>query len=137
MKLHVKEQLICFLLTAMLFMMGMQADIVPVNPSFLCVENQVTEQTVSSAIRSGSYLTAVEKECTMDMLRKSESAYQNSNDRSVITGRFSKIAILLLITELFLLQRFYFIGAIEDLFSASKRCHIATVQYIHQKDGKK
>lgn len=137
MKLRMKEQLICILLTLMLFVVGMQADIKPVNPSFLRGERMVSENTAYSTIRSGTYLTAVEKTCTIDMIRKSVSTYQNSNYNRITVRRFFEVTILLLITELFLLQRFYFSAAIEGRDIESMRCHIATIQYIHQKDGKK
>lgn len=137
MKLRLKEQWICFLLTAVLLVVGMQADIAPVNPSFLREDNQATEVTALSTIRSGVYLTSVEKHCTMNMLRRSESTYQNGNNIRMSARRFLKVAILLLLTEIFLLQRFYFNAAIESLDIASIRCQIATINYIHQKDGKK
>lgn len=137
MKLRMKEQWICFLLTVILFVVGMQADITPVNPSFLRGESVIAENPAHSTIRSGTYLTAIEKTCTLDMIRKSVSTYQNSNCERILVKRILRIAVLILLAEIFLLQKFYFSAAIERLNIKTIRCHIATVQYIHQKDGKK
>ena len=137
MKLRMKEQCICILLVAILLVMGMQADITPVNPSFLRGESATVEYSAYSMIQSGTYLRATEKTCSVEMLRSSELTYQSSNYEKAPVRRFFRATILLLITELFLLQKFYFGAAIEKLDIESVRCHIATVLYIHQKDGKK
>jgi len=137
MKLRMKEQLICYVLVVVLLVMGMQVEVAPINPSFLRGENTVSAGTVSSVIRSGSHLLAAKEDCTIDMIQRSTSTYQNSNNRSLSPNRVLKLAILLLVVELLLLQKFYFGTAIDNIAAMFANCHIATVLYIHQKDGKK
>ena len=137
MRLRMKEQLICFLLVAILLVMGMQADIAPVNPSFLRRENVAAENSAYNTIREGTHRIEVKSDCTIDMIRRNVSTYQAGNVKRIPVKRFFKIALLLLVAEMLLLQRFFYGAAIERIDYTSIRCHIATVIYIHQKDGKK
>ena len=137
MKLREKRQLICCFLVAILLVMGMQADIAPVNPFFLRGQKAPVSSTAYSVIRSGSYVVSVDENCTIDMIRRSTTTYQNSDYKSAPVRRFLKIAIILLVVEQFLLQRFYFGRAVDYVGLQSDSSQIATVRYIHQKDGKK
>lgn len=142
MKLRMKEQWICILLAAVLLVMGMQAEVAPVNPSSLrgenvAIENVVVENVSYSMLRKGVHFVEVNSNCTIDMLRRNVSTYQNSNEERTTVRRFLRVTVLLLLAESLLLQRFFCDAAIEKMDIESIRCHIATVLYIHQKDGKK
>ncbi|MBQ7792265.1 MAG: hypothetical protein IJ367_02085, partial [Clostridia bacterium] len=132
MKLRVKEQWICYLLVAVLLVMGMRADIAPVNPSFLRGQNATMEVTAYSVIRSGSYIVDASDECNIDMIERAASTYQNSRFKRNLVKRFLRVAIAMLVVERFLLQRFYLETATDYIGMEARSSHIATVRYIHQ-----
>ena len=137
MKQRMRRQLICYLLMIAMLLMGAQADIKPVNPSFLREESTVSTNAVSSVIRSVSYLVTPEDGCTIDMLRRGTPIYQSDAFESVSIRRFWGIAVILFVAELLLLQKFYFGVEGEFITLQLSKCHIITVRYIHRQDGKK
>ena len=137
MKQRMKRQLICYLLMIAMLLMGAQADIKPVNPSFLREESTVSTNAVSSVIRSVSYLVTPEDGCTIDMLRRYTPTYQSDVFENVSIRRFWGIAVILFVAELLLLQKFYFGVEGEFITLQLSKCHIITVRCIHRQDGKK
>lgn len=130
------RQQISYLLAVVLLMMGMQADIKPVNPSYLRADNTVSSSALQTVIYSASYLDEPDVVCTYDMVRRIASVYQN-NMKALVSTRILRIAFILLAAELFLLYKCYCRDVIDEIAKRLVDCHMAVVLYIHQKDGEK
>ena len=134
MRVNVKQQILCCIMTVILFLTGMCVEFPPANPLFLCTQESVVEEV--SMLRESTEQINVERICSISMLKVNDETYLSSTGKNVIRRFIQSVAILY--TVILMLCCVSYFGKATDFTShrlVSSRATI--VRYIQQKDGKK
>ena len=134
MKLKVKEQIICWLFAAILFVTGMCVEFPPADLYFSYA--QESSATKVSVIRENTNTVEIERICTPNMLKKADAAYLSNTERTAEKRFVRNVAILYI--ALFMLCCISYSGkATELVYPKPISSREVIVRYIQQKDGKK
>ena len=137
MKLRMQEQFICYLLVAILFLVGIQVELPSADISFSYANEASVTNTTGSVISEGSKFVSIEKICTIDNLRRGVTTYVCGNKGRTLIRRFSGNVAVLLAAIMLLSTLFYsdnFLMCVSRKIAGS---HVTIVRYIQRTDGKK
>ena len=134
MKLEVKQQMLCCLMTVILFLTGMCVELPSANPFFSCTQEISSEEI--HFIRESSNQIEAERICTVNMLKVNDETYLSSTGKNAIE-RFNQSAAILYAVILLLYCVSYFGKAADFIGHGLVSSRETIVHYIQQKDGKK
>lgn len=137
MRERVREQLICYIFIAALFLAGMCVEIPSADISFLRANEASMTDATGSVISNVAKITALERACTISMLRRDATTFLSSNrNRSLMKRNAGNVAALIAAETL--LFYIFCLGKIAEWSSGVlRRSHATIVRYIQQTDGKK
>lgn len=134
MRVNVKQQILCYIMTVILFLTGMCVELPPANPLFSCTQESVVEEV--NVLRESTEQTKVERICSISMLKVNDETYLSSTGKNNIQRFIRSVAILYAVILMLCCVSYF--GKATDFAShrlVSSRATI--VHYIQQKDGKK
>lgn len=137
MKMRVREQLICYLFVAILFLTGMCVEIPPADAAFLYAKEAFMTNFTGSIISEGSRLVTLEQVCTISMLERETTTVLSNNRSRNLAKKFLRNVVALFAVAILLSYLFCYGDVAKFASGNSSGSHAIIVRYIQQKDGKK
>ena len=134
MRVKVEQQILCCIMTVILFLTGMCVELPPANLFFSCTQESVVGEV--SMLRETTDQINVERICPINMLKVNDETYLSNTGKSVIRRFIRSVAILY--AAILMLYCISYFGKATGFASHELVSSRATiVHYIQQKDGKK
>ena len=130
--LKINEKVICCVLAAIMFFMGMCLETTEADSSFSYATKSISDVTICSV----DYITDDVETCTLDMLNKNTVCIRG-NMASAVNKWQNRAVLLFFIAGSSLQYLFYYQSTECKEDGQLLLCRSVAINYIHQKDGEK